>query len=194
VTGCATYKANYDIGLKEVERPAQAKERYGNQEIARFQEGVVNKYFFEDEMIKAVWVMPTAYAISCVLTNKTNHSIKILWDKAAFVDENRVSQRVIHSGITYSNHNNPQPPSVVVPNGTIQDLVFPADRIRYVGGGMSGGWVKYPFFRKSIMRDISTREISLFLQSLECIINENPSVRTEVIRQIYWGFLRVPLV
>ena len=133
LTGCATYRAYYDIGLKQVERPAQAKERYGEQTITKVEEEGIYKYFFEDEMVKIVWI-PTAYQVSFVLTNKTNHSIKIVWDEAAFVDVAGVSHRVMHSGVKYIDRNNPQPPTVVVRKGTITDLVIPTDNIYYVSG------------------------------------------------------------
>jgi len=136
LTGCAigtdrhayTYRADYNIELKEVERSAQAKQRYGEQKIMKEEEESVNKYFFEDQMVKIMW-SPSPLDVSFILTNKTNHSIKIVWDDAAFVDENGVSHRVMHSGVEYTDRNNPKPPSVVVRNGTVTDSVIPTDKI-----------------------------------------------------------------
>lgn len=147
LTGCSPFTAYYDIALKRVERPAQAQERYGEQEVTIVAEEGVNKYFFEDEFIKIAWI-PTADQLSFVLTNKTNHSIKIIWDEAAFVDENGISHRVIHSGVKYIDRNSTQPPSVVVRNGTVTDLVIPTDNIYYVSGKY-GGWHVAPLFPKS---------------------------------------------
>jgi hypothetical protein len=147
LSDCATYTAYYDISLKEVERPAQAKERYGEQKIMKAEEGGMEKYYFEDEMVKIVWI-PTASQISFILTNKTEHSIKIVWDEAAFVDENGVSHRVMHSGVKYIDRTNPQPPSVVVRKGSITDLVIPTDNIYYVSGKY-GGWREAPLFPTS---------------------------------------------
>jgi len=144
LAGCATYRAYYDIGLTEVERPAQAKQRYGEQKITKVEEEGINKYFFEDEMVKIVWI-PTSSQLSFILTNKTDHSIKIVWDEAAFVDENGVSHRVMHSGVKYIDRNNPQPPSVVVRKGTIMDLIMPTDNVYYVSG-QYGGWREAPLF------------------------------------------------
>jgi len=147
LTGCTTYRAYYDIGLTEVERPAQAKQRYGEQKVTQIEEEGVNKYLFEDEMVKIVWI-PTSSQVSFILTNKTNHSIKIVWDEAAFVDEKGISHRVMHSGVKYIDRNNPQPPSVVVRNGTITDLVIPTDNVYYVSGKY-GGWREAPLFPAS---------------------------------------------
>lgn len=144
LVGCTTYRAYYDIGLKEVERPAQAKERYGAQKITQVEEGGMEKYYFEDDMVKIVWI-PTASQVSFVLTNKTDHSIKIVWDEAAFVDENGVTHRVMHSGVKYIDRNNPQPPSIVVRKGSVSDLIIPTDNI-YYWSGYDSGWRKTPLF------------------------------------------------
>jgi hypothetical protein len=144
LTGCLAYRAYYDIGLSEVERPTQAKERYGEQKVTKVEEQGVEKYCTEDEMVKIVWV-PTSSQISFILTNKTDHSIKIVWDEAAFVDENGMSHRVTHSGVKYIDRNNPQPPSVVVRKGTIMDFLIPSDYV-YFESGEYGGWKVLPLF------------------------------------------------
>ncbi len=147
LAGCQTISAYYDIKLKKVERPAQARERYGEQIITEFDEEGVNKYFFEDEMVNIVWI-PTAQLISFILTNKTDHSIKIIWDEAAYVDENGVSHRVMHSGTKLIDRDNSQPNSVVVRNGTITDIIFPTENVYYIGG-QYGGWRELPLFPTS---------------------------------------------
>ena len=114
--GCQSFRAYYDIGLTEVERPALAKERYGEQKITKAREEGVEKYYFEDELVKILW-LPSSSNVSFNLTNKTDHSIKIIWDEAVYVDTIGVSHRVMHSGVKYMDRSNSQPPSVVVRKG-----------------------------------------------------------------------------
>ncbi|MBM3236228.1 hypothetical protein FJZ31_08005 [Candidatus Poribacteria bacterium] len=147
LTGCATYRVDYDIGLYEVERPAQARERYGEQKITKVQEENIEKYYFEDEMVQIAWI-PIASRISFVLTNKTDYSIKIVWDEAAFVDTNGMSHRVMHSGVKYIDRNNPQPPSVIVRRGAITDDIIPSDNVYYASGDF-GGWREEPLLPNS---------------------------------------------
>jgi hypothetical protein len=142
ITGCATYRPVYDISLQSVERPADAKERYGEQVITTMQEKDTLKYSFEDEMVKIIW-LPTASSVNFILENKTNHSIKITWDEAAFVDAEGQSHRVIHSGVKYADVSNPQPPSVIIRNSIITDSIIPADNVYY---SASGGWNEKPIF------------------------------------------------
>ncbi len=179
--GCVTFnQALYDIELQEVERPAQAKERYGEQKIATTQEAGVNKYVFEDDMVRVLW-LPTTDAIHFSLTNKTSHSIKIIWDEAAYVDVNGSSQRVMHSGVKYIDRNNPQPPTIVVRNGSVEDLVFPTDNV-YYSSGQYGGWRETPLFPSSAysVEDLNTKvepyrnktfQVLLPLQ-IEDVVNE----------------------
>ena len=156
-SGCASYRAYYDIGLTEVERPAQAKARYGEQKITTTKEEGVEKYYFEDELLKILW-LPSSLNISFALSNKTDHSIKIIWDEAAYVDSIGVSHRVMHSGVKYTDRNSPQPPTVVPRKGTINDLIFPSDYVDYVSG-QYGGWREQPLF-PSAMDQISNPNAS----------------------------------
>lgn len=143
--GCATTDTvRYDIGLSAVERPENAKERYGEQKIGTVQEEDATKYSFEDDLIRIVW-MATPEQLVFDLTNKTNHSIRIIWDKAVYVDEKENSQRVMHSGVKYADRNKPQPPTTVTRGATVSDLVFPAENVDWVGGPY-GGWQIKPLF------------------------------------------------
>ena len=133
---CASFMwhyLDYEIVLSEVERPTEAKERYGESKISSTEEQDY-QYVFEDEMIKILWLIGESQ-FGFFMTNKTDHSIKIIWDEGAYVDENNGSHRIIHSGDKYAQIDDPQPPSVIVRKGTLSDIVVPSDAIYY-----SGGW------------------------------------------------------
>lgn len=154
-SSCATlqpiYYGTYNIELTQVERPAQAKQRYGEIKISPVTEEGKSKYSFEDDMVRIMWLV-TADNISFLLTNKTDYSIKIIWDEAVYVDENGVSQKVMHSGVKYSERESTQPPSVVVRKGKIEDVVTPTNLVYYKEGfygtyfSSPGGWREKPLF------------------------------------------------
>jgi len=143
--------ADYDISLYEVERPVEAKKRYGEQRIERIQEEGIYKYYFEDEMVKISW-LPSAAGLSFVLSNKTSHSIKIIWDETSYVDENGLGHRTMHSGVKYTDRNNPQPPTVVVRKGSVNDVVISSDNVYWREGyygkyaSTPGGWEQLSLF------------------------------------------------
>lgn len=147
MTSCMTYQGLYNVGLRNVERPENAKERYGDSKIVNFEEEGKTKYSYEDDMIKIVW-LPLSTQFGFTLKNKTDHSIKIIWDEAVYVDPNGSSGRVMHAGVKYIDRNNPQPPTVVVKNANIDDMIVPTDNIYYVSG-QYGGWRTKPMFPNS---------------------------------------------
>ena len=138
------YTARYDIVLTEVQRPAKAKARYGSQKIDKIVEDGVNKYYFEDNMIRIIWVIEVAQP-SFVINNKTENSIRLIWDEAAYVDENGFSKRVMHQGVKYADRNNAQPPSIIVRNGRLADFIIPTENV-YYREGYYGSWKTKPLF------------------------------------------------
>ncbi len=131
--GCSTYRAHYDIGLMSVERPAQAVEKYGAQDITTFEEKGSDRSFYEDGLVRIVWI-PTASEVSFELTNKTEQPLKIIWEEAAFIDDSGESHRVVHSGVDYESVKDPQPSTVINEKGSYADAVFPAGYYHYIGG------------------------------------------------------------
>jgi len=133
------HKVEYDISLVEVQRPLRAKERYGPQKIEKIIEKGISKYYFEDAMIKIIW-LPDVSNFSFIINNKTDYSIRLIWDEAAFVDENGFTHRVTHSGVKYIDRNNPQPPSVIIRKGNLADFIVPTDYIEWKSGYYGEGW------------------------------------------------------
>ncbi len=132
-TSCATtYLAHYDIALTSAERPADAKERYGEYVIVASSAEDTTRYRYEDELVRISW-LPTPYELAFVLENKTAHSIKIVWDEAVFTDQTGVSHRVMHLGTKIADRFSSQPPTVVPRKGMISDLIYPAGYYDMVG-------------------------------------------------------------
>ncbi len=120
--------ADYTFSLDSVERPEDAKDRYGDIAIEKISEEGKTKYSFEDDFVKIVWFVDVEN-IAFIMNNKMDNSIKIVWDEAVYVDEVGVSHPVIHAGIKYVDKGNSKPPSTIIRKGMIEDLVYPADYI-----------------------------------------------------------------
>jgi hypothetical protein len=141
------YNAHYGISLVKVERPGKPLERYSAQKVDTSTANSKYEYSFDDDLVKIYWFADSR-GISFLLENKTSHSIKIPWDEAAYVDIDGRSHRVMHSGIKYNERENPQPPSIVVRKGFLEDIVFPTDLVYYREGyygnsySRPGGWGK----------------------------------------------------
>jgi len=145
LSSCGTaYRGVYTVGLSEVERPENIKERYGESKIVNFEEEGKTKYSYEDELIKIVWI-PQYTQFLFKLENKSDNTIKIIWDEAAYVDVNGSSGRIMHSGVKYIDKNNSQPPTVVTKKSSINDVIVPTENI-YYESGQYGGWQEKPLF------------------------------------------------
>ena len=153
LTSCS-YQGFYNIDLQEVERPENSKEHYGESEIVNFKEEGETKYSYEDDMIKIVWLqLSTQFGFT--LENKTDHSIKIIWDEAVYVDQNGSCSGVMHSGIGYANRGKSQLSSVIMKNTNIDDVIVPTDNI-YLS--KVRGWEVKPMFpnKASTKKELNT--------------------------------------
>jgi len=145
MTSCMIYTGVYKVGLQEVESPKNIKEQFGETKVVNFQDQGVTKYSYEDGLIKIIW-LPLSTQFSFSLVNKSDHSIKIIWDDAVYVNENGSSQKVFHAGVKYTDRNNSQPPTTIVKGASIDDLVMPTDNV-YFSSGQYGGWTDLPLFK-----------------------------------------------
>lgn len=97
---------------------------------------------YEDELIKIKWDYATSQ-IGFDLTNKSDQTLKIIWDDAAYIDAANESGRVFHKGIKYIDRENSQSPSSIYKNTTLSDLVAPTSYTSYTSGKY-GGWNSRP--------------------------------------------------
>ena len=143
------YSADYSISLSKVERPEKATMRYGQQKIDTISSDKY-RYIFEDDMVRVLWLV-SGRNISFSIQNKTDHSIKIPWDEAAYIDSKGSSHRVMHSGVKYTDRQSPQAPSIIARKTSIEDIVFPKDYVYWKEGGRysAGSWEEIPFFVSS---------------------------------------------
>ncbi len=120
-----SYSANYTLSLWKVERPEEASQRYGSQKVDTLGSNSKYKYQYQDDLIKILW-SDDSYPFNFSLENKTDHSIQVPWEKAAYFDENGHGHRVIHT-VRVLEMQNPQAPSIVLRKETIEDFVAAHD-------------------------------------------------------------------
>ncbi|MFR9542635.1 MAG: hypothetical protein SNH27_11325 [Rikenellaceae bacterium] len=139
---------SYNVGLSNVEAPADAKEQYGETKIVTLDvEGKTN-YKYEDDYIDISWFVGSSQ-FSFVLKNKSDYSIKIPWDDVTYINTAGSVGRVMHSGVKYTDRNASQPASVIPNGASLSDIVQPTDNVYYVSGSY-GGWRTSNLFNFSI--------------------------------------------
>jgi hypothetical protein len=124
VPGYTSYSGYFVTELQSVECPQNSREQYGETKIVSVQDSVT-KHSYEDNNIDiSLWLWPFSKDISLFLTNKTNYSMKIIWEEAACVSVTGESLRVFHG--------NAQPMTTIVKGGFLSDRVTPVESV-YVG-------------------------------------------------------------
>jgi len=140
--GCSAsvkHYLQYDIVLEGVERPSEENEQFREQTVSTTEEYGYT-YMFEDEMIKILW-LPLPTELRFLLENKTNDSIKIIWNEASYVCEKGESHRVLHTDVKVIDRFDLQVASVVEQKGVLEDFVYPADYVSY----SHDSWAERPY-------------------------------------------------
>jgi hypothetical protein len=112
------------MSLDEVERPADANERFEDKQVSETD----TSYVFEDEFIRAV-VVPTGSFTLMVIENKTNNTIRIDWNQGAFVGPNGSSQTLVHGEMRRIDIGRDVSPTVIAGGSSVEKLVTGADEI-----------------------------------------------------------------
>ena len=170
--GSRTVAAQYISALVQIDRPEATKERYGS--VVMIKPEPDNKYFYEDGLFSGIFHV-TNSRINFVLTNKTDHSIKIMWDESAFIGLDGHSCRVAHTGVKYADRNASQPPSVIPGRTSLTDFVLPTDRVYYREGfygkyySSPGGWEELSLVLPSSRRitDVDSTAVQTFRSEVE---------------------------
>lgn len=97
---------------------------------------------YEDDIIKIDWDYASSQ-IGFELKNKSDQTLKIIWDDAAFISLTNESGKIFHKGVNYIDRENSQPPTSVYKNTILSDLISPTAYTSYVSG-QYGGWRSSP--------------------------------------------------
>jgi hypothetical protein len=136
---CAQHFALYDISLEHVERPAERASRYGQRVTTAMKSDQIRPFTFEDSLVLVQWI-PSDSDFSVTIRNRTDQTVKVIWDDAAFVDPDGISHRVMHGGVRFVKRSESQPPSVIVGKGMVVDIIVPADFV-----ALASEWRVLPF-------------------------------------------------
>lgn len=105
---------------------------------------------FKDQSISITWELRDK-EIYFDLINKSDGTIKIIWDEAAYIDPSGQTEKVFHNGVKYIDRNGPQPATSIIKGAKLRDLVTPSDYAYYLSGAY-GGWMQksiFPYKKKT---------------------------------------------
>lgn len=124
-------EGSYKTALIKVEKPEDATNRYGETKV--IQDGGVDKYSYNDSIID-ITIFGTKEQFGFILKNISNHSLKIIWNEAAFVGLDGSTSKIMHVGTKYSQREGDQPATVVIKGAKIDDVATPTANVYYDEG------------------------------------------------------------
>lgn len=124
-------KGSYKTALAKVEKPEDSSNRYG--ETKTIQDAGIDKYSYNDSIID-ITIFGTSEEFRFVLKNISEHSLKIIWNEAAFVGLDGSTSKIMHVGTKYSQREADQPATVVIKGAKIDDLATPTANVYYDEG------------------------------------------------------------
>ena len=157
---------SYHSTLVKVEKPEKPSERYGN--VKSIVDKGVTKYSFEDDYIYLTIFAGDSH-FNFNINNKTQNSIKIVWDDAVFVDLNGSTSKVMHSGIKYNEKETTQVATTIISGSSLEDIVCPTSNVRY--DDLQKEWVTDTMYPEAIFKGIKQFRLMLPIQ-IKDVINE----------------------
>ena len=127
----AALKGSYKTALVKVEKPEDTTNRYG--ETKTIQDAGVDKFSYNDSIID-ITIFGTKEQFNFTLKNISNHSLKLIWNEAAFVGLDGATSKIMHVGTKYSQRESDQPATVIIKGAKIEDLATPTANVYYDEG------------------------------------------------------------
>lgn len=128
----------YITTLNKVIKPSNTSIRYGKVETI-YNSSNKTSFSYKDNIID-ITIVGNEESFSFVLKNKSDNSIKIVWDEAVFIDYDGATSKIMHLGTKYSQRDAHQPASVIISGAKIEDIAMPTKNVRY--SELSNEWVR----------------------------------------------------
>lgn len=125
-------KAGYHrIFLSKVEKPSNPLVKFGKKTIlTETSSDEITKCSYVDNFIDII-LFSSSTEIHFVLKNISEHTQKLLWDEAVFINVDGTTSKVIHTGVKYSERFAQQSPSVLIKDAVLSDMACPVNNIYY---------------------------------------------------------------
>ena len=90
----------------------------------------LNKYSYCDNFIDIV-IFGDNSEFKFHIKNNTQHTLKVLWEDASFVDIDGSTSKIMHNGVKYSERENAQPPSTIIKGASLDEVAIPTRNVYY---------------------------------------------------------------
>ena len=121
----------YHIFLSKVEKPSNHLIKFGKKTVLTEKSSKgVTKCSYIDNFID-IMLYGSSNEIHFVLKNISEHTQKLLWDEAVFINVDGTTSKVVHNGVKYSERFAQQSPTVLIRDAVLSDIACPVNNIYY---------------------------------------------------------------
>jgi hypothetical protein len=120
------YSGAFEVELEDVLRTIEGRDAKVAHVPVPLSPAQVRQLLFQDAAIQVQWAL-RPNGLNLVLENRSDRSIKVYWDDAAYVDPSGFSHRLIRHGARLSDKDHAQVPSVIPAKARLDDLLAPAE-------------------------------------------------------------------
>jgi hypothetical protein len=141
---CAFAPYYLNFSLVDVQRRSPAPDTLSTVAAFKEHDTTATRYGISDSLVDIRFFI-TMYQLEFALTNKSGRTMRIDWEKAAYINPRGERMRIIHKGVAYAQKDALQYPANIYNGETLSEVMVPAQNIRvYLYG--SGGWYMAPLF------------------------------------------------
>jgi|SRR5690348_11839054 len=105
---------------------------------------------YDDSNISAKFII-TPKDIDFNIKNITAEPLKIIWDEAS-IGWMGISHRVIHAGVRFIDRDKSMPPTIILPNTSIEETTLPSDNVYLQSSYYTSDWSEKPLVLERITK------------------------------------------
>jgi hypothetical protein len=144
VLSCGFAPYYFNFSLFDVQRRNPAPDTLSTVAAVQEHDTTATRYRISDSLVDIRFFI-TTYQLEFTLTNKSGRTIRIDWEKAAYINPRGERRRIIHKGVAFAQKDALQYPGNVYKGETLSETMVPAQNISvYLYG--SGGFSMTPLF------------------------------------------------
>lgn len=157
-------KTSYEYSLENVDNPEKIEFVKTKSFIVDSEDEKETPFNFEDDYIKIKW-NPTIREFNFHLLNKTNNTIKVLWDSGSFITPDGENYRIINKSKKLNDEEGPTVPTPIMKKAFIEDMIYPVGFVAYrrslsiKGYYFPGMWIIPPLLPTFLKDDYDNEQI-----------------------------------
>ena len=150
------YNAYYDMSLN-IDLPTKINKELGSKTKMDLTDKGKDYFNYEDKDF-SIAIKPSNIGFNFKIQNKTDDTIKIIWDNSAMINEDNNTERLLHAGTSYMDGNKTQLPSIIVKHTSILEYVAPQNSLRM----NDGEWSTESYFVSTVFgKNIDVKALAL---------------------------------